>query len=80
MPAPPPTFAVTPDQRDLDSQPRDLRFHPCANDDPRVLTRAQVAAFNRDGYLKGLPLFPDAEADAVRRYFDGLLERVLAAG
>ena len=76
----PPTFAITPDQQDLDRLPRDLRFHPCPNDHPRVLTREQVEAFNRDGFLKGLRIFSDAEADVNRRYFDGLLATVLAAG
>jgi hypothetical protein len=77
---PPPTFAITPEQPDLDRLPRDLRFHPCTNDRPRVLSRDQVGAFNRDGFLKGLPVFSEAEADAHRRYFDALLARVLAAG
>jgi ectoine hydroxylase-related dioxygenase (phytanoyl-CoA dioxygenase family) len=76
----PPTFAITPEQDALDRIERDLRFHPCRNDQPRTLTRQQIEQFNRDGFLKGLRIFSPAEADANRRYFDDLLARVLAAG
>lgn len=76
----PPSFAITPDQRDLDAVPRDLRFHPCANPAPAVLTAGQVGQFNRAGFLKSLRVFTLEEADANRRYFDHLLESVLAAG
>ena len=63
--------------RDL---PRDLRFRPCANGDPQALTRAQLEAFNRDGFVKGVRVFADEEIAAIRAYFDALLARVLAAG
>jgi non-heme Fe2+,alpha-ketoglutarate-dependent halogenase len=76
----PPSFAITPAQEDLDRVRRDLRFHPCTNPAPRVLTPGQIEQFNRDGYLKGLRVFSPAEADANRAYFDALLARVLAAG
>jgi hypothetical protein len=76
----PPNFAIIPDQQDVARLERDLRFHPCTNDSPRTLSRAQVEQFNRDGFLKGLRVFSPAEADATRRYFDDLLARVLAAG
>jgi ectoine hydroxylase-related dioxygenase (phytanoyl-CoA dioxygenase family) len=59
---------------------RDLRFHPSPVADPKALSRDQVAAFNRDGHLKGLRIFDAVEGDANRRYFDDLLARVLAAG
>ena len=75
-----PRFAITPDQRDLDRAPRDLRFHPCTTERPRTLSRAQLELFNRDGFLAGLRVFGAEEADANRRYFDALLARVLAAG
>jgi ectoine hydroxylase-related dioxygenase (phytanoyl-CoA dioxygenase family) len=76
----PPAFAITPEQRDLDRLPRDLRFHPATNEHPATLTRERIAHFNRDGYLKGLRIFDEREAEANRRYFDGLLAQVLAAG
>ena len=75
-----PPFAITPDARDLAAASRDLRFHPSTVEDPGTLTRTQVDAFNRDGYLKGLRVFSDAEAAGIRDYFDDLLARTLAAG
>jgi non-heme Fe2+,alpha-ketoglutarate-dependent halogenase len=75
-----PPFAITPAADQLAAVTRDLRFHPSPVTDPKTLTREQVAAFNRDGYLKGVRAFDAAEADANRRYFDDLLARVLAAG
>lgn len=59
---------------------RDLRFHALGSDPLSHLTRAQVDAFNRDGYLKGCVVFEGAEVDASRRYFDGLLGMAKAAG
>ena len=64
----------------IDDLPRDLRFRPCANGDPQALTRAQLEAFNRDGFVKGVRVFADEEIAAIRAYFDALLARVLAAG
>lgn len=75
-----PTFAITPAADQLSAVTRDLRFHPSPVGKPTVLTGDQVAAFNRDGYLKGLKVFDTSEAEASRRYFDDLLARVLAAG
>jgi hypothetical protein len=75
-----PRFAVTPDQDALGGVVRDLRFHPGPVTEPATLTKEQVVAFNRDGYLKGIRVFSDAEMVGHRRYFDDLLRRVLAAG
>jgi ectoine hydroxylase-related dioxygenase (phytanoyl-CoA dioxygenase family) len=47
---------------------------------PRRLTAAQVEAFNRDGYLTGIGIFSAEEIADIRRYFDELLARTLAAG
>lgn len=75
-----PAFKILPDQTDLDQMQRDLRFYPSQVTDPKVLSREQVAQFNRDGYVRGLRVF-DAEGTARnRQYFDALLARVLAAG
>ena len=59
---------------------RDLRFHPSTVENPQALTRQQVDAFNRDGYVKGLRIFSRKEMAAHRAYFDALLARVLAEG
>jgi ectoine hydroxylase-related dioxygenase (phytanoyl-CoA dioxygenase family) len=73
-----PQFIPTTDE--LSRLARDLRFHPSTTQDPRALTREQIAAFNRDGYLKGIRIFDDAEIAGIRSYFDDLLARTIAAG
>jgi ectoine hydroxylase-related dioxygenase (phytanoyl-CoA dioxygenase family) len=71
---------MIPQQDELGRIERDLRFHPCLNDRPRAFTSEQIEGFNRDGYLKGIPIFSEVEIAEHRRYFDELLARVLAAG
>src|SRR4051794_39149108 len=73
-----PTFIPT--TQDLSKLERDLRFHPSTTEDPQVLTREQIDAFNRDGYLSGLRIFNQEEITAIRSYFDELLAKTLAAG
>ncbi len=73
-----PTFVPPADA--LENVPRDLRFHPCGVEHPRLLTSDNIAAFNREGYLKGIRIFDDAEIAGIRRYFDDLLARTLAEG
>ena len=73
-----PPFIPQPDE--LSRIQRDLRFHPSMAADPRTLTREQVAAFNRDGYLKPIRIFDGREIAAIRMYFDDLLAQTLAAG
>jgi non-haem Fe2+, alpha-ketoglutarate-dependent halogenase len=73
-------FKIAPDKSELDTIERDLRFHSVRNDNPRVLTRSQIDGFNRDGYIRPIPLFSGDEIAALRRYFDDLLARVVAAG
>src|SRR5262245_14883909 len=75
-----PQFKIIPDNAELDRIERDLRFHTMGVENPSTLTREQIDAFNRDGFLKGVRLFDEDEIAAHRRYFDGLLERVIAAG
>jgi non-haem Fe2+, alpha-ketoglutarate-dependent halogenase len=75
---PAPKFVPTADE--LSTMERDLRFHPAAVSNPRTLTREQVTAFNRDGYVKGIRIFSEAEIAGIRTYFDDLLARTLAAG
>ena len=70
----------TPDLQDIHSQERDLRFHPSTTENPQLLTREQIAAFNQDGYVTGLRIFDDAEAKEIRAYFDQLLARYLTEG
>jgi ectoine hydroxylase-related dioxygenase (phytanoyl-CoA dioxygenase family) len=71
---------IIPKAEDLRQVERDLRFHPSTVTDPRTLTREQVAAFNRDGYLKPLRIFDSQAIGVIRSYFDDLLTQTLAAG
>lgn len=73
-------FKMIPGQTELDRIERDLRFHPCVNANPRVLSRGQIEQFNRDGYVKPLRIFNNDEITAIREYFDNLLAKVIAAG
>src|SRR5215831_3510194 len=69
-----------PTLQELSQLMRDLRFHPSTVEHPRALTREQVERFNRDGYLKGIRIFSGTEITEIRRYFDDLLAKTLAAG
>ena len=71
---------IIPKADELSKIERDLRFHPSTVTDPRTLTRHQVDAFNRDGYIKPLRIFDAQEIAAIRAYFDELLAQTLAAG
>lgn len=74
------SFKAVPEKDELSKVVRDLRFHPTVNPVPKVLTPAQIEAFNRDGYIKDLPVFSAAEIADIRSYFDELLAKVVAAG
>jgi hypothetical protein len=78
--AAPPKFSITPTQAQLDEMDRRLAFVPSTVTNPKVLTREQVAQFNRDGYVMGLRAFSPDEMAKNREYFDDLLARVLASG
>lgn len=79
MAAPHP-FKTIPQHDALQQVERDLRFHPSTVREPRTLTREQVEAYNRDGYVKGIRIFSGEEMAEHRAYFDALLARVLAEG
>ena len=73
-------FKIIPDDTELDQIDRDLQFHTLGIENPSTLTREQIAVFNRDGFLKAIRIFNEDEIAAHRHYFDGLLDRVIAAG
>jgi hypothetical protein len=75
---PQPTFI--PSSEELSRLERDLCFHPSTVRNPTTLSAEQVAAFNREGYLKGIRIFSGEEIAGIRAYFDELLTRTLAAG
>src|ERR1051325_5728050 len=69
-----------PATEELSKVEREFLFHPANGENARTLTRERVAAFNQDGYLKGIRIFSEAEIAEIRRYFDDLLAKTLAAG
>ena len=75
-----PKFSITPTAEELAQIERDLHFAPSKVTSPTTLTNAQVEAFNRDGYLKGIRIFGADEIASHREYFDELLQQVIAAG
>jgi non-heme Fe2+,alpha-ketoglutarate-dependent halogenase len=68
------------DDQKLRSMGRDLRFYPVGVRNPQNLRPQHIRSFNSEGYIKGIRVFDDAEIAQIRRYFDELLERVLAEG
>jgi len=74
------TPKFVPTTEELSTVERDLRFHPCTTEYPRILTREQLSAFNRDGYLAGIRIFDDDEISGIRQYFDALLAKTIVAG
>ena len=73
-------FKTIPQQEELSQVERQLQFHPSTVTEPETLSPEQVAQFNEEGYLKGLPVFTTEEMAENRAYFDELLAQVLAAG
>src|SRR5436190_23600615 len=73
-------FKTIPETNELDGLARDLNFHPCQAEAIRVLSREQVEAFNRNGFISPIRLFDEAEIVEHRHYFDRLLEQVRAEG
>lgn len=78
--AAPTQFKAVLDHEELAKLPRDLSFHPVTNPSPKVLTPEQIEQFNREGYIKGIRVYSDAEITGIREYFDRLLAKVVAAG
>lgn len=75
-----PDFAMIPEDDELASVPREIRFFPCETKSPRHLSTQQIQTWNRDGYLGPLDVFDTQDAAELRVYFDDLLKRTLAAG
>lgn len=78
--AAPTQFKAVLDHTELAKLPRDLSFHPVVNPSPKILTPTQIEQFNRDGYVKGIRVYSEAEIADIRQYFDNLLAKVVAAG
>jgi ectoine hydroxylase-related dioxygenase (phytanoyl-CoA dioxygenase family) len=65
---------------DLDSLQRDLSFVPAENPHPKVLTPAQIAHYNKHGFLAPFRVFDVAAAEQNRLFFDQLQAKAEAAG
>jgi len=74
------TDKIMPTPAQLVEMGRELKFYPSVTKNPNVLTPQRVDAFNRVGYIKGIPIFNDTEIGKHRQYFDALLADVLSAG
>ncbi len=75
-----PQFAITPEQEELESLPREFGFAPADPRRARTFSAEEVERYNREGYLSGVTLLEDEEAAEWRVYFDELLARTLASG
>jgi len=75
------SFKIIPDENELAEVARDLRFHaaevPCK---PCSLTGSQIEQYNRDGYVKGIPVYDSEGIEGLRHYFDELLAQVEREG
>ena len=73
-------FKMIPDEDELASSQRDLRFYPAEPANAKTLSSADVAGFNTAGYIRPISIFNDEEMADIRAYFDALLEKVIAEG
>ena len=73
-------FKMIPDEDELASSQRDLRFYPAEPANAKTLSSADVAEFNTAGYIRPISIFNDEEMTDIRAYFDALLEKVIAEG
>lgn len=58
----------------------DLQYRPVTNTSPRVLTRGQVDAYNRDGYFTHVPMLSGDRLREVQEFFLREKERVIHKG
>jgi ectoine hydroxylase-related dioxygenase (phytanoyl-CoA dioxygenase family) len=73
-------FKAVPEEQDLQELVRQFQFFASRTTAPLTLTRRDIAAYNRDGYLKPIRVLSDEEVGDFRAYFDDLLAKVIAAG
>jgi ectoine hydroxylase-related dioxygenase (phytanoyl-CoA dioxygenase family) len=59
---------------------RDLTFHPSTVQNPKLLTKEQIARFNKDGYISGLNGLSADELARFRVFVDDLIGRIMAKG
>ena len=62
-------FKTAPTHEELCAMDRDLRFYPSTGSDPAAVSAEQVAAYNRNGYIKNLRIFDKVEITEHRAFF-----------
>ena len=75
-----PKFKTYPTQDQLAHMDRDLTFHPSTVQNPKILTPAQIAHYNRQGYVNEVRVFSPEEIADTRAFVDALMGRVMAQG
>ncbi len=73
-------YKKIPTQEDLASLDRDLGFQEVETEDPRELTADQIQTYNREGYIKPVPIFEEKEITKYREHLEGMMEAALDAG
>lgn len=73
-------FRVIPEADQLGRLKRDLAFHPADASRARTLSARQIEDYNRDGFVRRFQAYSSEQIADVRRYFDRLLEKTIAAG
>lgn len=74
-------FSIVPDEDELASLGRDLRFHSVDSQRSlNVLNSQQIDQYNTDGYVAPIDIFSAEEIRSIRTYFDDLLARVIQEG
>ena len=73
-------FKVIPDDSELETLKRNLTFFPADPTRARTLTAAQIEGYNRDGFIRPVDVYSANQILEIRRYFDQLLEKAIAAG
>jgi ectoine hydroxylase-related dioxygenase (phytanoyl-CoA dioxygenase family) len=75
-----PKFKTFPTQDQLAHMDRDLTFHPSTVQNPKILKPAQIAHYNRQGYINNVRVFSAEEIAGTRAFVDALISRVMAQG
>ncbi|MEM7616386.1 MAG: phytanoyl-CoA dioxygenase family protein [Pseudomonadota bacterium] len=61
-------------------QAQDLTFKPTTTTAPKVLSRADIAQYNVQGFVQPFDVFPTPEIERIRSYVDGLITAMGPAG
>ncbi len=73
-------FSIVPTNDQLNSLNRDLSFHTVNNPSPKFLSTSQVENYNKFGFVAPLQAYSSSDIDEIRKYFNDLLQRVIAQG